>query len=111
MDGVTVLEAYFDGHRADERAPLYSVTKSFLSALIGLAIEDGAICSVDASVFVAFPEHQGLALKDPRKLKITIGHLLAMTAGFEWDELSAPYDDRRNDYQRYLASARSCRPS
>jgi CubicO group peptidase (beta-lactamase class C family) len=104
MDGVTVLEAYFGGHRAAERAPLYSVTKSFLSALIGLAIGDGAISSVDDAVFVSFPEHQGLALEDPRKLKITIGHLLAMTAGFEWDELSTPYDDRRNDYQRYLAS-------
>jgi len=104
IDGDTVLEAYFDGHRADERAPLYSVTKSFLSALIGLAIEDGSIPSDDAAIFVSFPEHQRLAVEDPRKLKITIGHLLSMTAGFQWDELSNPYDDRRNDYQRYLAS-------
>jgi CubicO group peptidase (beta-lactamase class C family) len=104
IDGVTVLEAYFDGHRADQRVPLYSVTKSVLSALIGLATEDGAISSIDTSIFVFFPEHQGLALEDPRKLKITIGHLLAMTAGFEWDELSTPYDDHRNDYRRYLAS-------
>jgi hypothetical protein len=51
IDGVTVLEAYFNGQRADERATLYSVTKSFLSALIGLAIEDGSIPSVDAVGF------------------------------------------------------------
>jgi CubicO group peptidase (beta-lactamase class C family) len=104
IDGVTVLEAYFNGYRTDERAPLYSVTKSFLSALIGLAIEDGSIPSVDAAIFVSFPEHQRLAVEDPRKLKITIGHLLSMTAGFEWDELSTPYNDRRNDYQKYLGS-------
>jgi CubicO group peptidase (beta-lactamase class C family) len=100
MDGVTVLEAYFDGHRSGERAPRYSVTKSFLSALIGLAIEDGAIPSVDEAIFVALPEFQGLALEDPRKLKITIGHLLSMTAGFEWDELSAPYGDRLHRMER-----------
>ena len=41
--GETVLEAYFGGHHADERAPLYSVTKSYLSALVGIAIADGAI--------------------------------------------------------------------
>jgi CubicO group peptidase (beta-lactamase class C family) len=104
IDGVTVLEAYFDGHRADERAPLYSVTKSFVSALVGIAIGDGAISSVDESVFVSFAEHQDLALRDPRKLGLTIRHLLSMTAGFEWDELSAPYSSGRNDYQRFVAS-------
>jgi CubicO group peptidase (beta-lactamase class C family) len=104
IDGVTVLEAYFDGHRADERAPLYSMTKSFLSALIGIAIADGAIPSVDQRIFLSFPEHQHFAIDDPQKLRITVGHLLAMTAGFEWDELSHPYDHPQNDYRRYLDS-------
>jgi CubicO group peptidase (beta-lactamase class C family) len=106
IDGETALEAYFGGHRADERAPLYSVTKSYLATLIGIAIWEGAITSADAAVFDYFPEHHTLANLDPkkRKRKMTVGHLLAMTAGFEWDELSVPYDDPRNDYRRYLSS-------
>lgn len=104
LDGEIVLEAYFDGHSSTERCPLYSVTKSFLSTLFGIAIKQGAIPSVHQPALGYFPEYTRLNHLTGAKRSITIEHLLTMTAGLRWDELSLPYDDPNNDYQRYLAS-------
>ena len=104
IDGAPIVESYFNGHEWDQRAPLYSVTKSVLSALIGIAIAEGHIASVDERVLDYFPEYDPVANLDERKRAMTVGHLLAMTAGLHWDELSLPYDDPNNHYQRYLKS-------
>ena len=104
IDGAPIVESYFNGHEWDQRAPLYSVTKSVLSALFGIAIAEGHIASVDERVLDYFPEYDPVANFDERKRAMTVGHLLAMTAGLHWDELSLPYDDPNNHYQRYLKS-------
>ncbi|MCP4897767.1 MAG: serine hydrolase, partial [bacterium] len=62
------------------------------------------IQSVDDRVLPYFPEYPDLANVGPEKESLTIEHLLTMTAGFDWNELSRPYDDPLNDYQKYLAS-------
>jgi CubicO group peptidase (beta-lactamase class C family) len=62
---------------------LYSVTKSVTSALIGIAIGQGLIESVDAKVVDFFP-NRTIANLDERKRSMTLEHLLTMTSGFDW---------------------------
>jgi CubicO group peptidase (beta-lactamase class C family) len=59
------------------------VTKSFTSALIGIAIDKGHIESIDQKVLDFFPEYTP-DVHDPLKRGMTIRHLLTMTAGFRW---------------------------
>jgi CubicO group peptidase (beta-lactamase class C family) len=110
-DGKLVLEEYFAGytwkynddqHRGelvdfgiDTRHNLASVTKSFTSALIGIAIDRGFISSVDEEVFGFFPQYAGL--NDEKKAEITLRHLLTMRSGLEWNGMEAPIRDQSND--------------
>lgn len=108
--GKLVLEEYFEGHRYKWGVPKHhgesvtwdrttphdnmSVTKSITSACIGIAIDHGFIESVHQSIFEYLPEHRHLGIDG--KEKITIEHLLTMTAGLQWREWSAPYSSKRN---------------
>jgi len=89
--GSIALEAYFAPFAADSRQALYSCTKSIISALVGIALAEGAIESLDQPVLSFFPEHT-FANVDARKERMTLRHLLTMTAGLEWHE-AAPYID------------------
>jgi len=62
---------------------LYSTTKSVTSALIGIAIGQGFIESVDEKVVDFFPDRT-IANLDERKRSMTLEHLLTMTSGFDW---------------------------
>ena len=82
--GYMVLEEYPNPrYTSDDLHILYSVTKSFTSALIGIAIDLGYIESVDQKLLDFFPNTTILNL-DSRKEEITLRHLLTMSAGFEW---------------------------
>ena len=104
-EGKLVFEEYFSGYKfyngpftaydGETKHDLASVTKSFTSALVGIAIDQGFIQSVDQKVFSFFPEYNDL--NNEEKDKITIEHLLTMTSGLEWDESTYPYTDPRND--------------
>ena len=73
---------------------LRSVTKSVVSALIGIAAGEGTIKSLDQPVVEWFPEYP--ELNNAERRRVTLAHMLGMTAGFEWDE-DIPYSDPRND--------------
>jgi CubicO group peptidase (beta-lactamase class C family) len=105
--GRLVYEEYFDGFDERHGTPrgrvvmhpdslhdLRSVTKSVVSALVGLALADGAIKSLDQPVVDWFPEYPELNTAAGRRL--TLRHVLGMTSGLAWDE-SMPYSDPRND--------------
>jgi CubicO group peptidase (beta-lactamase class C family) len=81
--GYLVFERYFGGCGQDDKHLVASVTKSFVSALIGIAIDQGFIEGVHQSVLGFFPEYAPGA-GDHLKRKMTIKHLLTMTAGFQW---------------------------
>jgi CubicO group peptidase (beta-lactamase class C family) len=49
----------------------------------------------EAALFASFPEHTDLAA-DPARNRWTIHHVLTMTVGTDWDELSVPYTDPAN---------------
>lgn len=106
-----VFEEYFEGNTFDINGTNFhgsvknydkntihnqaSVTKSFASALIGIAISKGFIKSVDEKVFSYFPEYSSLNIGE--KQNITIEHLLTMSAGFEWNEWEVTYANLQND--------------
>jgi CubicO group peptidase (beta-lactamase class C family) len=83
--GELIAEGYFRGYEASRRNNVKSVTKSVLSLLVGIAIEQGHIRGVDQSIEDFFPEYiadDG----DVRKRAITVHDLLTMQAGLTWRE-------------------------
>ena len=102
--GVLVLERYFRGYGPDELRPLESVTKSVASALVGLAVDDGRIASLDAAVCDVLPAYADLCAADPGKRAISLAHVLTMTAGLAWDEESPPGHgpEERTDWMRVV---------
>lgn len=76
-----ILERYFEGATDSTRSNSFSVSKSFISALIGRAIKLGFIKSIDQPVADYISE-----FKEGDKKKITIRHLLTMSSGLDWDE-------------------------
>lgn len=91
-----VFERYFGGYDREYLQPVYSVTKSVMSALIGIAIDHGDIGGVNERMLPFFSHYPDIANMDPWKQAITVEHLLTMTAGFQWDEWSLPYTHPAN---------------
>jgi CubicO group peptidase (beta-lactamase class C family) len=83
--GYLVLESYLAPYNRDTIHNLKSVSKSFLSALVGISLRDKLLSSLDQKVADFFPEYFA-SIDDPRKKEITLRHLLTMTAGFNWEE-------------------------
>jgi len=85
-NGFLVCEHYYRGGTAATKHHIRSVTKSIMSALVGIAVDRGMITSVETRILDYFPDyHTG---DSDRKSTITLDHLLTMTAGFEWNELT-----------------------
>ncbi|TFF95507.1 class C beta-lactamase-related serine hydrolase [Candidatus Thorarchaeota archaeon] len=103
--GYVVFEAYpGDLYTEDYYHTLQSVTKSFVSCLIGLAIREGILPGVDSTILDLFSERSPLNVDD-RKERMTVEHLLTMTSGVEWDESTYPFNDtERNSLTRMVLS-------
>jgi|GEM_PF-1336785 len=87
-DGKLLVEEYFYDESASKPHDLRSANKSITSILIGIAIDQGLITSVDDSVSDYFPEYQSIFEDSPDKKKITIKHLLTMNSGLnanDWE--------------------------
>lgn len=105
--GKLVFEQYFPGddehwgtpladiaHARDQLHDARSVTKSVVALVLGIAIDRGMVKGgLDTPVLDLLPQYA--ALRTPEKAKITLRHLLTMSAGLEWDE-DLPYGDPRN---------------
>jgi CubicO group peptidase (beta-lactamase class C family) len=74
---------------------LRSVSKSVVGLLYGIALADGKVPPPEAKLYEQFPEYTDLA-KQPGRDRLTIGHVLSMTLGFEWDEFTIPYGGAGN---------------
>lgn len=79
-NNAVVFEYYRNNKMKEKQHKIYSVTKSILSALIGIAIDKGYIENVNTPISNFFPEFN----KDRENQKITIKHLLTMTSGLHW---------------------------
>lgn len=84
-NGYTVAECHYGPYEAEDSHIVYSITKSVTSALIGKAIEEGYIKSVDDKVLNYFPNHTIQNVSD-YKSAMTIKDLLTMRTGFDWLE-------------------------
>lgn len=84
-NGHLIAERYFNGWSIDKPARLQSVTKSYTSALVGIALAQGRLSSVDQKMMDFFPELAD-KITDPRKQQITIRQMLQMRAGYAWEE-------------------------
>jgi CubicO group peptidase (beta-lactamase class C family) len=85
-NGRLVLEEYFGEHDVDELHEQQSVSKSFTSALVGIAIASGEIEGVDEKVLSFFPDVEGIASLDERKRRMTLEDLLTMRSGTDYHE-------------------------
>lgn len=103
-DSALVFESYYRGWGADAMHPVYSVTKSIASALIGIAYDDGLISSLNEPVYTWLLQYTNNANPDTRKDRITLEHVLTMRAGFAWDEWSVPYGTAANPLNQMMAS-------
>ncbi|MBD3349211.1 MAG: serine hydrolase [Candidatus Eisenbacteria bacterium] len=83
-DGHLVAEGYFNEGSVDRQNLLQSATKSFTSALVGIAIDRGCLTGVDQKMMDFFPEFAD-SVTDPRKNEVTIRDLLQMRAGYPWE--------------------------
>ncbi len=82
-NGYLVSENYFSGGTKDSIHVIFSATKSFISTLIGIALDQGAIATLDQPVLDYFPERP-IANLDQRKESITLEDLLMMRSGLDW---------------------------
>ena len=87
------FEHYGLDFSADEKWTSFSVAKSFTSTLVGAAIKDGFITSLEDKVSTYIPDMQGSAYDD-----VTIHQLLTMTSGVAWNE---SYTDPNSDVNQF----------
>lgn len=97
-EGKIVHESYHKGTGAEDRRISWSMAKSYLSALFGILLDEGAISSIDAPVTEYAPQLAGSAYEGA-----TIRNVLQMTSGVEFDEDYLDYDSDINRMGRVLA--------
>ena len=95
--GVLVAEEYFNGCAADSLEQVWSVTKSVMSILTGIALDRGDLNGLDQTLseFLT-PLVDSLP---PDKERITVRQLLTMTSGLQWHEM-----DGGGEYNRWVKS-------
>ena len=95
-DGKVVLEKYALGRKPTDRWTSFSVAKSVTSTLVGAAIQDGKITSLNAPVTDYIPELKGSAYEG-----VTVRQMLMMSSGVAWNE---DYTDPKSDVAQAGAS-------
>jgi Beta-lactamase class C and other penicillin binding proteins len=94
-DGKIMYEAYWDGYSDHSLTNAFSMTKTVMTMLIGKAIEQGYIQSLDQLITDFLPEF----LNDPFGKLCTIGHLSSMRSGFDWTEdYKSPFNPTTEAY-------------
>jgi len=99
-DGYIVAEQYYSKYFDRETwHKIHSCTKSFTSALIGIAIKEGSISGTNVKMLDYFHDYE-IENMSPAKQSITLENMLTMSAGLDWDELDYLYTDPQNtNYQ------------
>jgi CubicO group peptidase (beta-lactamase class C family) len=90
-----IYERYFNGYHADSTVTTFSVAKSYVATLVGLALDRGAISSIDDPITKYIPE---LLKRDERFGRITVRNLLTMSSGLRWEEKGLPWSDDAVSY-------------
>ncbi|WP_166839238.1 serine hydrolase domain-containing protein [Rheinheimera pleomorphica] len=102
QNGEILFEQYLLGNGPDTRWMSMSVVKSITATLIGAAIQDGFIRSIDDPIVNYLPRFKGSAYDG-----VTVKHLLQMSSGVAWNET---YTDPASDRRRMLEAQLSQQP-
>jgi CubicO group peptidase (beta-lactamase class C family) len=94
--GYLVYERYWQGVDASDGHDVRSVTKSFVSALVGIALRDQHLQGLDQTVGELLADSMP-AKADPRLCRVTVEQLLTMTSGLAGHDSSLGGDDRITD--------------
>jgi CubicO group peptidase (beta-lactamase class C family) len=98
-DGKVAFEDYELGAGPQTRWPSFSIAKSFSSTLVGAALQQGLISSLDDPLTRYVPQLKGGAYED-----VSIRNILQMASGVKWDETyTDPKSDRRKLLELQLA--------
>jgi CubicO group peptidase (beta-lactamase class C family) len=115
-DGVTLAESYTDGpdreagslrdaprrFDAETLHGVRSISKSIVGLLVGVALDEGAIPSLDTPALDLLPKRAAFAT--PEKKRITVRHLLTMSTGLKWSEDGLLSDETRMEFSRDMAA-------
>ncbi|MCW5899702.1 MAG: serine hydrolase [Flavobacteriales bacterium] len=88
-----LFERYFDGWAEDSTMNAFSIAKSYVSILVGMAMDEGVIQSVFQPVGDFLPE-----FKEGCRAKINLWHLLTMSTGLDWNEKPNPFGENAKGY-------------
>ena len=89
-----IYERYWGEHNKEVVSNSFSVAKTLVSILVGIAIEDGHINSIDDPVSMYFSE-----FSNSLNSNLTLRHLLSMSSGLDWDESGKnPFSDNAESY-------------
>jgi CubicO group peptidase (beta-lactamase class C family) len=86
-NGYLIAEKYYNGMNVFDSNPSASVTKSYISALTGIALQENILTSLDQKMMEFFPEIDWQNI-DSRKSQITIKQILQMRSGYPWEEFT-----------------------
>jgi CubicO group peptidase (beta-lactamase class C family) len=96
-NGFLICEEYFNNYEAGDTQDIKSITKSILSILTGIAIDEGYIIDEKQTLVDIFPEYAQLMM-DPLTKEITIEHLLTMSSGLQDTSKDVQVGKRQEDY-------------
>ncbi|WP_300458048.1 serine hydrolase [Desulfobacula sp.] len=102
-NGKLILEEYFNGYHPMKEHLIASTTKSITSMLFGIAVDKNMIPDLNIPVYRYFPEYKGTPWID-KEYDISLRHMLTMTAGLDWDEITYGYTDPKNSLHAYYKS-------
>jgi CubicO group peptidase (beta-lactamase class C family) len=102
-NGKMVTEAYFHPYTKDTREHVQSVTKSVIGSLVGIAVAEGAIPSVDQRLLALFPARVA-ANASQDKDSIQLKHLLSMASGLDCQEFTGngPRMEQAEDWVQFM---------
>jgi CubicO group peptidase (beta-lactamase class C family) len=99
-NGKIIFERYMNGVRKGDITQIFSVTKVFVTALLGIAIKDKIIADVDVPVSSFYP-----SLEKPMFDSLKLQHLCQMTSGLNYDEYGKLLQTIRFYYNQDLRAA------
>ena len=97
-DGVIVYENYWLGHAKDKQHISFSMAKSFVSGLMGIAIDEGFVTSIEQAVTDYVPELMGSGYEG-----VSIKDVLQMSSGVRFNEDYADFNSDINRFSRATA--------
>ncbi len=94
QNGKLLYEKYWEGFDQDSYCNSFSVSKSIVSLLIGIALKEQKIKSIEDKVATYLPQWK----ENNENPQLTIKHLLTMSSGLDWNENMTPFSDLSKAY-------------